>query len=480
MNKKLLLLAITAVVAVAAILAGRWWTQAGQTQAAVIAWLPDRPNDVSSLPPAFETALNETESRARSRHDAMAGLADLGILYHANGFFAPAIRCYEALTALDPTNPRWPHRHASILAGFGQIGEALDLWERVTELAPDYVPARLRIGDSALKTNDTTSAVAAYEAAMEIDSLNAYALLGLARVDYEADRLDEAKRRLEAVVRRTNYNLGYDLIVSVYERLGETSRAEAIRGQAEASGAYRDPPDPWLDELMDHCYDPFRLALEAGVKARNNDPAAAIVLLERAIALTPDDVSAHFQLANLHRTQRNYPAAMEGYRRCTVLDPEFADGWAQLSGVLNTTNNSAEAARVLAAGLEACPDSPGLHRMHARALRAAGQNGAAIGEYRTSIRLRPNEPESYLELATLLIEMERVPEGIAQVRAALVTDPANPTALPMMAFHAIDAGHRPEADRWLERAAAQPRIDRQQLDRIQEAYERAFGPLPTR
>ncbi|MCC5024020.1 MAG: tetratricopeptide repeat protein [Candidatus Synoicihabitans palmerolidicus] len=413
---------------------------------------------------------------AISRGAPLDAFAELGRLYHSNGYLETAMVCYTGLASIQPDEARWPHLHASILAGFGQAASALNLWQQVIALDPTYVPARLRLVDLLLKTNQRDAAITAYRDALAQDRDNAWALLGLARIEFEDENYRDARPRLERIVALTNYTLGYDLIVTLYERLGLDDRAAAIRGRAEASGAYRDPPDPWLDELMADCYDPFRLALEACTKARSGDSTTAVVWLERAIAVAPQDLSAHFQLANLMAQQRNVPWAMELYLRCTQLDPQFADGWAQLSGLHAQLGNNIEADRILEEGLTACPDSPGLHLMKVRKFRAAKNVGAAIGEFRTSIRLRPNEARAYLELGMLLLEQNRMAEGIAVLQQALVFDPAHPSMLGIMALHSIDTGDRAAADEWLGKGMMQPRIDADQVTRIQSAYERKFGP----
>lgn len=451
-----------------------WWRETGLTQATVAGFLPPLP-DLAAAPAALRDRLIAADTRATSRTDATAGLIELSRLYHANGYLATAMRCYEGLEKLQPDEPRWPHRHASILAGFGEAAPALALWQQVLTLAPDYLPARLRVADLLLKTNDRAGAASAYEEVLARDANDPYAQLGLARLDLEAERWTEARRRLEKVVGQTNYNLGYDLIVSLYERLGLDERAAAIRGRAAASGAYRDPADPWIDDLLNDCYDSFRLALEAGTKARSGDPAEGIRLLNRAIAVAPNDLSAHFQLGGLLLQQRDAAGAMEQFRRCTQLDPEFSDGWAQLSGLLAQTGRAAEAASTLATGLEHCPDSPGLHLMKARNFRAANQPAAALPEYRTAIRLRPNEPDPYLEYGTTLIGLGRTADGVRQVETALIYDPANPAALGIMAFSTIEAGDRAAADHWMQKIDAQPRIDRAQADRLRTAYRAQFG-----
>ncbi len=472
MNKRTFI--VVGVLLVALVGFGFWWQQTTTLRDQVTRRLPPVP-DLSTAPAMLVQRINSADEQATSRRDPLAGLIELSRLYHANGFLDAAMTTYTALAELQPTVARWPHRHATILAGYGRADEALALWTRTQELAPDYLPARLRHADLLLKANQPAAAEAAYDAVLKIDANNAYALLGLARLDFEAERWNEARRRLEKVVGQTNYTLGYDLIVTLYERLGLADRAAAIRGQARASGAYRDPEDPWQDEILPDSYDPFMLALEAGTKARRGKPAEAIHLLEQAITVAPTDLSAHFQLANLYREQRNLEQAFVYYRRCTELDPEFADGWAQLSDLYAKTAKPSEAARVLTAGLKACPDSPGLHLMNARRQRAVGEHGPALTSYRKSISLRPNEPDAHLELGFALIDFGRRELGMQSIRDALANDPANPTALGVLAFNAIDLGNRPDADTLLTRIATQPVIERRQIESLHAAYLQKFG-----
>lgn len=467
-----IILPLVAVLLLAA--GGVWWWRAGEQSKIAAAALPDLP-DLTNASPALREQILLADARARRRLTAQKGLAELGPLYQANGFLDEAARCYAGLEQLAPSEPRWRHFHATILAGFGEIEPAMNLWRRVIELAPDYVPARLRLGDCLLKSNRPAEAAAAYDAVLKISPNNPYAVLNLARIDLEAKRWDQARERLEFVVRQTNFTLGYDLIVSLYERLGQRDRAAAIRGAAKASGAYRDPPDPWLDGLMDVCFDPYRLALVAGVAAVSGESATARRLLERAIALAPADVSAHFQLGGLAMTQHDYQLAREQFTSCTVLAPDFADGWAQLSALQEQMGEHANAERTLAAGLTHCPNSPGLHLMRARRLRETGLAAEAITEFETSIRLRPNEPEAYTDLGKLYIELGEMDAGLRKMHEALEADPGDPMALGVLAFHAISTNNEAEARRWLNRVAHQPRIAPEQAGPLFQAYRQTFG-----
>lgn len=439
--------------------------------------IPQKPA-LGGRPQLLQERIDWSAQRALAGTEAIASLGELSRLYHANGFFDEAMQCYTGLEQLEPREALWLHRHATILAGYGQAEPALERWRRVAELAPEHTPARIRLGDLLVKMNRLSEAEDVYAKILQRDPKESYALLGLARCDIESGRWEEARDRLEIVVAQTNYVLGYDLIVTVYEHFGQTARAAAVRAQSRASGAYRDPPDAWMDVLLDDCFDPYRLSLAAGTIARAGDSPGALRLLERALRIAPDDVSVNFQIAGLHLMNRTYDKARFHFERCTTLAPEFADGWAHLSGLLETIGDRAGAEGTLATGLVRCPESPGLHIMRARNLRRAGRKQEAIAAFETSIRLRSNEADAYLELAAVLFELNRAPEGVERLLQALDAEPDHPTALSFLAFHAITAGDESAARQWLARVRNQPRVPQNQVERLLTAFREKFGRAP--
>jgi tetratricopeptide (TPR) repeat protein len=448
-----------------------WWQWSGNRLAIVEETRPATPH-LSAKAEVLRIRIAAAEARSQSRFTATAGLAELSRLLHANGFLEEATQCYAGLERLEPNEPRWFHRHATVLAGYGEVEPALGLWQRVIKLAPDYLPARLRAGDCLLKSNRPDEAAAMFSSVLKHDTTNPYALLGLSRIDLEAHRWEQARERLEKVVSQTNFQLGYDLIVSLYERLGQSDRAAAIRGSTKASGAYRDLPDPWMNELIDSCFDPYRLAVAAGVAA---NPQDTIRLLERAIEIAPDEVAYRFQLGCAAETQRNFPLARQYLERCTIMAPDLADGWAHLSALQAQQGDNAAAVRTVLTGLAHCPASPGLHLMRARALKDQGQIAEAINEYKISIHYRANEPDAYVELGNVLISAGREAEGIEQMRRALEADPGDPTALGVLTFAAITSGDEAEARRWFKRVNHQPRMPAAQIAGLHEIYRQTFG-----
>lgn len=474
MPRRRILFIVTGLV-VAAASAG-WWR--AETRRAVIrAGLPPPPA-VEGWPEEFRARLRHARDRAAGRWNSTAALGELSRLYHANGFLRAAMQCYSVLEKLEPSEPRWLHRHATLLAGFGEAEAALARWRQVGALAPDYLPAKLKLGDLLLKTNQADQATAVFSEVLQRAPDHPHAVLGLARIDLEAQRWEAARTRLEAVVAQTNYALGYDLIVTVYEHFGDSARAQAIRGRAKASGAYREVADPWIDEMIDDCQDVYRLALAAGDAARNGETSRAVALLERAVSLAPDDVPVRFQLATLLAARRDAAGAQAHFERCTRSNPAFADAWAHWAALRQQAGDTRGAVQLVEAGLRHAPDSPGLHLMRARQRRDAGDAPGAIAAFEVSIRLRGNEADAHLELATMLFRLERVPEGVQWLERGLLAEPEHPPTLVLLALHAIGNGNLPAARAWLQRVAEQPRVPAEQVVRLREAFRKQFDAPP--
>ena len=472
MNKKALVFGLLAAVLGAGGAGAYAWHRAHQRAEVFAAAIPAVP-DLSLWPEPMRRRVEAAERKLAEQ--PLEGLAELSRLYHANGFFADAAQCYTGLTRLQPREPRWFHLHATILAGYGDNAPALALWQRTVELAPDYVPARLRLGDVHLRQADFAAAAQVYREILAAHPNEPYAQLGLARCEYEAGRWEPARRLLEPLVTSTNFNLGYDLIVTVYERLGLEAQARAVRGRMRESGAYRDAADPWADALADDCYDVYRLSLASGTAHRYGDIPQAFRRIQQALELAPDQATLHFQLGGLHASQRAYSKARQCFELCTRLKPDFSDGWVQYSIMSETLGDRAAADQATLDGLRNCPNSPGLHLQYAQRLLRDKRPAEAIPEFEASIRLRPNEAPAYLGLASALISLGRREEGLAAVDGALVAEPGHPLAIGIRAFDAIETGDELGARRWLQRAQEQPRFDRQQLNQLMATYRERFG-----
>lgn len=452
---------------------GAYYWQQAQQRAEIFSTAVPLVPDLSNWPAPMRQRVEAAERRLAQT--PIEGLAELSRLYHANGFLAEAAQCYTGLEQLDSREARWFHLHALILAGYGDTEPALRRWLRAVKLAPDYVPARLRLGDVYLKRSDRAAAAGVYRAILADHPREPYAQLGLARCEFDAGHWDAARQLLEPLVAQSDYILGYDLIVTVYEQLGMPDQARAVRARVRESGAYRDPTDAWSDALADDCYDVYSLSLASGAAQRNSDYALAYRRLDQALALAPDQATLHFQLGNLHKNLKAYSKARQSFERCAQLKPDFSDAWILLSVLCETVGDRAAADRAMMEGLKHCPASAGLQMQNAQRLVRDGHLEESIPLFRESIRLRPNEAEAYLKLADVLRPLGRKNEEKEVIAGALRAEPGHPGALAIRAMNSIIEGDELGARQNIRFLQNQPRTLPKMLDALLALYKQQFG-----
>jgi len=467
-----------AILALALAGAAYYWRQAKEIETIATASIPAQPTNLKSKPAELQQRIKMCEQHIRSGADVRAALAELSQLYHVNGFLAEASQCYQGLLRIEPSNPRWPHRFASILAGFGQLDDAIALWRRTVALANDYTAAQLRLADALLKCNQTAEATKIYSKVLEREPENPHALVGMALIDVNADRLTTARSRLEAAVAQTDYNIGYDLLVTVCEQQGDTNRAESIRAQHKASGAYFDIPDLWLKEMYSDCYDSYLLSLFAGTVMLQGDLSTAIGFVERAITFDTKNGYYYIQAAALYQRANNLPKAIQHMQTATIVAPDLPDVWQNLFSYLLIAGRADEAASVLVNGLAHCPNSPGLHFERGKHLAAVGRLEEAISDLKQAAAILNDDAKPSLELANIYFQLNRIPEGFTALQNALTAEPDNPPALSTLTFYNIMSGDETGARKSMQRVKDQPRIPPKDRLALEQAFQQKFGHAP--
>lgn len=471
-NRKWVWLALGLGVALAGV--GGWL---GQRRAKVMAALP-------TVPPLENRAAELADRIAGAQREAHGwlhperGLVALARLYEANGFYPEALDCQAALRRIEPREARWWHLAAGIHAGFGRADEARPLWERAIELAPDYLPARIRLGDSLLKSNQAAAAVQVYEAALAVSPRQPYALLGLARSRVNARDWTGARTHLQAALAAEPGFVGaLSLLVTVEEKLGDQAAARRLRSEI-GGREFTDIPDPWAEELTDDCYDAYRLSVAAAVARHRGDPARSRALLERAVDLAPAAGTYRRQLGQLLLHLQDYSPARRHLEKAVAIAPTDTDAWLQLVEVFTALQMPAEAERTLGAGLAANPGSAALYYAAGRRLSAAGRLGEAAAAFSRAKQLRPSEANAYVDLAGVYFQLGRIEAGIAELEAALVVQPGHALAMQILARHAINTGDEAAARRWLAQLRGHDRVAPDDLALIVKEYTAAFHHAP--
>src|SRR5262245_57317026 len=163
--------------------------------------------------------------------------------------------------------------------------------------------------------------------------------------------------------------------------------------------------------------------LLAHQQGRNEE---ALALIERSIALVPDQADWYSNLGIVLQSEQRLDGAIDAYRRAIAIDPEHANAHNNL-GVM---------------------------------LRATGQPVEAEAAYRAAIRLNPEHIDAYANLGILLNGLKRTREAAACYCKAITLRPKHPEARKLLALAHCTLGEVDEATRilegWLEEEPGNP------------------------
>jgi len=441
---------------------------------AVLETLPELPIQAAENP-QFLRQYRETLKTIESGSDPLVGMAKITRMYQANGYIAEAIQCLARLVDWEPKNPRWPYFLGYNLAGYGELDDAIELWERAAGLSPEYAAVRIRQAEAFIKLNRLDEAEASAAQALSLDERDPHALQVLARIEMINGRDNKALPLLRKAMAFSNDRVGVQLLVTVFDNLGMIREANAIRSTAQALEQYAPIPDVWLDELLDDCYDSNLLLTGGGLAMYAGNPERGIELLLRLISYEPENATAYHQLGVIYRDMRDWRQAVASFDRATQLDPSLSDSWLFQAVILRDLGQVVEGNRKLREGLAANPASPALHLLQGQVLAGRNQFALAKKYFRKSIELRPQEAEAYNELGRLYLLEGNIPRAKETILASLDAETANPVALSLMVLISIQADDRSQALHWYEQVLKQPRILPAERRQLRQFIQKRFG-----
>lgn len=438
---------------------------------------PDLPAPSDDTAPGLDARLAQCAAGFAKWPVDLAALAEFTLLCHANGRPAEAIRGYEALLVLQPAEPRWPHLLAGILTGYGRMDEAMPLLRLAASLSPAQPIVWQRLGDTHLKANQLPEATRAYERVLALRTADIHALFGLARVDLQAGRLTDARRRLqEATLANPDFPGAQTLLATVFERLGNPAAAQAARQRVRGDGRYMEAPDPWAIDLTAYGHHPYTLLVAASAYSSDGRHREALPLLDRAIALAPQDARLHRQLGNTLVLLGDLAAARPRLEQALALAPGDEKIRTDLIRLLKNLSDHAAAEQVVLAGVAACPPSTAFRFDAARIAAREGRSTEAAALLREVWAREPGLTAAPCELASLLFATGRATEADVVLDKLREQFPDDPAVVTLLVRRGIETGD-PRTGGWLRRIqiAGSPVPA---LVELRQAYYARFGVLP--
>jgi len=375
--------------------------------------LAERRGDRDAVRERAEALLASPRTRPRA-------LCALLLLHARGGEPAAGVSRLEALAAQEPDDP-WLRIYLAVLRLLAREPAGAAELEAVAR-RPDLDAALGLLAGSHVAQADALEAIELLAAVAAREPAFAPARLVLARLYERLGRLDLAVREVETALAAEPPPTGARAArARLAVRQGDLNRAAAELERVLAA------PAPGPDDVED-AEDPAALTALAEVRLRQGAPAAAVGLLERAVAAAPDDARARARLGRARALAGDDAQALAAFGEARRLGPSLPA--AHQHGALYLERGElGEARTALEAGLEATG-----FRGFALALAAvealAGNAQRAVDLLRRAREATPEpSPEALLLEAALLGRAGRPAEARSVPRHPAVPPEVRAAAL---------------------------------------------------
>jgi tetratricopeptide (TPR) repeat protein len=430
--------AVAAFVVAAMAYGGTMWTR----RAAAAASLPALP-ELTGQPASVGTHLGEKLAAAQQHPTSREEVAALCLAYHADLFYEQADRCYARLAALDPSEWRWIYYRALLQNERGGGDAFAATLRRVLEIAPDFGPAWLRLGDAEFKDGHYDRAAAAWNRAVTLpeptragDSpphpadvpIAAYASLGLARIALADNQPEQARQILQRITMQApRFGSAFRLLAESDTVLGRAGDADRAINRANHLPPFAPYADPMVDALARESRNSTFLLRQASDADLSTNAAWSEYLTRRALESDPNNPDVVSKLARTLRTLGRSEEALVFFTRYSKMVPDDFQALGQIGSCLSDLGRFDEAEPFLRRAHQQLDDALTHYNLGAL-LSATGRLDEAVVEYQHALNRDPADPDARSNLAAVLVKQGKLARATEELARALTIDPENANA----------------------------------------------------
>ncbi len=395
--------------------------------------------------------LTTAYERARASTD-VATVAELGRLYHANGFHPEAEACWRWLQQQQPREGKWAYYRADLRRIASDYTEYETLLNKTVEAAPDYAPAWLKLAEHHFKTDRLDVAQRGYERRLALVPQDPYARFGLARITLQRGQSEQARREVERLVQEfPGFATGRNLLAEMLSKAGDLEGAKQQRIAAAAATRFREAGDPWLEALHDYCFEPRRLGVLGTIDYQTRHGDMGRAYLERAVELAPNDAECVQLLADFYLKVGEPELARVFLEKAVhAIQPPVVMLWVNLAEAYRLLGRTDDALKCVQDGLRLLPESYQLHNELGAVLGDQRRLPEAAAAYREAVKRGPNDTDSNYSLGVTLLALGQRDEAMEYIKRSLAIQPSFPKALIMLGRLELEAGRLDEAAKYIK------------------------------
>lgn len=170
--------------------------------------------------------------------------------------------------------------------------------------------------------------------------------------------------------------------------------------------------------LLAEADNPEALHLLGVLRLQQGDPAKAVELVARAVALEPSVPAFHANLAEAYRTQGQLERALGCCRTALQLFPDYPEALHNLGVVLHGLGRHAESIEPLRRAVELQPDFAAAHNALGMSQRELGNIDEAMAHFQQAVALQPEYAPARTNLGLMLLDRDQKEEALAHCQEA--------------------------------------------------------------
>jgi tetratricopeptide (TPR) repeat protein len=396
--------------------------------------------DLSGVHPQVADGISSAIQVVENRPSSGLAWGHLGLTLWAHEYSNEALVCFEQAERLSRDEVRWPYFRGVILFPEDR-GAAVAALTEAARRAPGDVLPLLKLSENLLESGQFELATRKIPDALQLAPDNAQAHFLAAHLATQQHQLDVALRHAQLALELTpNHAAVIALVARLLKRNDQSAEAEKLLVRLRNRDSLVEGwTDPLVNEVTTFRLDPYWNAYSASQMLKGGNSKSGMAMLEKLVRQFPDESTIRTQLVRellsrgaVAKASRHLQDAPDGspfeLRLLAATTRLLSEEWE-------------ESEKLYRELLRLKPDSPSLHSEFAFCLRQQDRASEALGPARTAIRLAPDVVSHRVELARILIAVNKLEEARQELTAVAALEPDNADVRKLQ--QAVDAGVAP-------------------------------------
>jgi tetratricopeptide (TPR) repeat protein len=399
------------------------------------------PADVSGASDAVKSQIEEAAQKVRSRPSA-SNLGNLGMVYHSSANYEQAAQCYNLAIRKEKRNWTWNYYLGYLNMEMGDPAAAVEHFKRVTEINPGVEMAWYYLGEEYKNLRNNELAETAYSRVISEENispstkttartdhfpLSTYARFKLARLYFDAGRVDEADKLLKDIISKDNlFGAAYRLLGNISNIQGETEAGEKYTNRANDMVGFTSPVDTLADKLAEMSRSELYLLKKIDEAERSIHSDWALKLVSQGMKYLPENKYLQSKAIKIYLWKRmndNAIAIAENHIR--VCSDDFTE--LKNTGMLFYQKSlHQQAVNYWEKSLELNPGEPVISLYMAKSLYALGRKDQSLQLTGELAAQNQNNADVLADVTDLLFEFgqkDRANNLLSRIKKLAPSDP---------------------------------------------------------